>query len=142
MRPAAMTIGELARLTDTKVVTIRFYETNGLMPAPARSENGRRVYEAGAARRLSFIRHAREFGFSLESIKRLLAMHDNPQLPCGEADALAQAQLIEVEAKVMRLTALRDELRRMISECDSQHIGGCRVMEVLADHGQCQHEHR
>jgi DNA-binding transcriptional MerR regulator len=141
MPSAGMTIGALAKLTDTKIVTIRFYEANGLMAAPVRGENGRRIYEAGAVRRLSFIRHAREFGFALESIKRLLALHDNPRLPCGEADALAQAQLVEVEAKVARLTALRDELRCMIAQCDSRHIGGCRVMEVLADHRQCQHEH-
>ncbi|HJS85515.1 MAG TPA: helix-turn-helix domain-containing protein, partial [Acetobacteraceae bacterium] len=105
---ASLSIGELARRTVCKVQTIRWYEAIGLLPAPARTTGGHRVYGAEHLRRLDFVRHAREFGFPLEAIRALLALADHPDNPsCEVAHAIASARLAEVEAKLKRLEALR-----------------------------------
>ena len=138
---AALSIGKLARVADVKVPTIRFYEQIGLMPRAERTESDRRTYDDTAVRRLSFIKHARQLGFSVEAIRVLLALSDDPDRPCSEANALAAEQLAEVETKIARLEALRHELRRMaMADCQGR-AGDCRVIEALNDHGQCAHEH-
>ena len=141
MQTVLLTIGKLARLTDVKVPTIRFYEQIGLLPEPHRTESDRRLYGDDAVRRLSFIRHARQLGFSVEAIRSLLALTDNPDRPCEEANALAAEQLADVEAKISRLEALRDELRRMATADCHGRAGDCRVIEALSDHSLCEHEH-
>ena len=73
-----MGIGALARRTGTKVQTIRYYEEIGLMPRPERTAGGQRRYTKADLDRLAFIRHAREMGFSLEMIRELLALADEP----------------------------------------------------------------
>jgi len=137
----ALTIGKLAKATDVKVPTIRFYEQIGLLPEPDRTESERRVYGEAAVRRLSFVKHARQLGFSIEAIRSLLALSDQPDRSCEEANLLAAEQLADVESKISRLEALREELRRMVAAACHGRAGDCRVIEVLSDHGQCAHEH-
>jgi DNA-binding transcriptional MerR regulator len=138
---SAISIGRLAKATDVKVPTIRFYEQIGLLPEPDRTESERRVYGEAAVRRLSFIKHARQLGFSVDAIRSLLALTDDPERPCEQANALAAEQLAEVEGKIRRLEALRDELRRMVAETCHGRAGDCRVIEALSDHSLCEHEH-
>ncbi|MFX5510091.1 helix-turn-helix domain-containing protein, partial [Acinetobacter baumannii] len=111
------TIGNLARRAATKVPTIRYYETIGLMPAPFRSEGNQRLYDPGQANRLMFIRHARELGFSVDAIRSLLALSDQPGRSCEEADRLASEQLAGVRSRIDRLRALEAELARMVQSC-------------------------
>ncbi|TAJ71822.1 MAG: MerR family transcriptional regulator [Phenylobacterium sp.] len=139
MQSAPLSIGKLARLTDVKIPTIRFYEQIGLLPEPDRTESERRVYGDAAVRRLSFIKHARQLGFSVEAIRALLALTDDPDRPCEEANALAAEQLAEVEEKISRLTALRAELQRMVAAGCHGRAGDCRVIEALSDDSQCEH---
>ncbi len=134
-------IGEAARRSGVKVPTIRFYEQIGLLPAPPRSEGNRRQYGPGELRRLAFIRHARELGFETQAIRALLTLQDDPSQPCATADAIAKARLGEVEQRIRSLTALKAELETMIESCRQGRIDKCRVIEVLADHGQCRHPH-
>lgn len=131
------TIGHVARATGTKVQTIRYYEEIGLLPTPPRSEGNRRLYAEADIDRLSFIRHAREFGFPLDAIRDLLSLADNPHQPCDAADAIARRQLGEVARRIARLQALKAELERMVEQCRSGKISDCRVIEVLSDHGHC-----
>lgn len=141
MQNAALSIGKLARLTDVKAPTIRFYEQIGLLPEPERTNSDRRAYGEGAVRRLAFIKHARQLGFPVEAIRRLLDLADHPDQSCEQANALAQEQLQAVEAKIIQLEALRTELRRMISAGCRGPAGDCRVIESLADHGLCAQDH-
>jgi Cu(I)-responsive transcriptional regulator len=134
------TIGHLARATDCKVQTIRFYEQIGLLPPPARSAGNQRVYTESDAERLSFVRHCRELGFSLDAIRELLSLADHPDRPCATADRIAQIHLRDVEQRIARLRALQTELRRMIAECSGGRIADCRIMEVLTDHRHCLSE--
>ncbi len=126
-------IGELSRRTEVKVPTIRYYEQIGLLRPPSRTEGRQRRYGEDAPARLAFIRHSRELGFGVEAIRALLALQDNPDQPCAAADRIATARLAEVEDRIARLTALREELQRMIEECACGHVGECRVIETLAN---------
>lgn len=134
-------IGEAARQSGVKVPTIRYYEQIGLLPAPNRSEGNRRHYETSDLRRLAFIRHARELGFDIEAIRTLLTLQDNPSQPCATADSIAQARLADMVQRIRSLTALKAELELMIEGCRHGKVGECRVIEVLADHDQCEHPH-
>ena len=135
-----ISIGELSRRTGVKVPTIRYYESVALMPAPPRSEGKQRRYAEPEASRLIFIRHARELGFEIDAIRTLLALQDNPNQPCTTADRIARARLADVEQRIRSLTALKAELELMIKGCRHGYVATCRVIEVLADHGQCAHE--
>jgi DNA-binding transcriptional MerR regulator len=123
-----------------KVPTIRYYESVALMPVPPRSEGKQRRYGEAEASRLTFIRHARELGFDINAIRTLLALQDNPGQPCTTADRIARARLTDVEQRIRSLTALKAELEVMIKGCRHGYIATCRVIEVLADHGQCTHD--
>lgn len=137
-----LSIGALAERTDCKVQTIRYYEQIGLMPPPERNAGNQRRYTASAIQRLTFIRHARDFGFTVEAIRELLEMSDQPDMPCDHVDALAKRHLQEVETKLARLSTLRDELRRMIVQCQGDRVGECRIIEVLSDHQLCRYHRK
>lgn len=126
-------IGDLARLTKTKVVTIRYYETIGLMPKPLRSGSGNyRLYGPAQLDRLRFIRRCRDLGFSLDQIRGLAALASDEARPCAEVDALTRTHLAEIEARIADLTALSDELRRVSQRCDGGGmIAGCRILQAL-----------
>ena len=136
-----LAIGTLAKRTGTKVQTIRYYEQIGLMPEPDRTEGGQRRYENTQLDRLAFIRHSRQLGFSLEAIRELLGLSDSPDRSCAEVDAIARRQLREVEARLVRLEALRVELQRMIGACNADRVADCRILEVLRDHEECLADH-
>ena len=136
-----LTIGNLAKKTGAKVQTIRYYEQIGLMPEPGRTEGGQRRYTDTELDRLSFIRHSRQLGFSLDAIRELLDLGDHPDRPCQEADSIARRQLKQVERRMARLKALRTELQRMVDECSGGKTADCRVLEVLRDHSECLTDH-
>ena len=129
-----LTIGNLADRSATKVQTIRFYEQEGLMPPPPRSSGGQRRYDEHHAKRLAFIRHARELGFPLDAVRELLTLSDNPEQSCESVDRVTKDVLVDVEAKIIRLIALQSELKRMLRQGRHGKIGECKIIEVLADH--------
>jgi DNA-binding transcriptional MerR regulator len=135
----AVTIQEASRQSGVKVPTIPYYEDIGLLPAPARTEGNRRMFEARDLHRLTFIRHARELGFEVDAIRTLLALQDDPAQSCESADAIARARLADVNQRIRSLMALRTELETMIEGGHHGRVATCRVIEVLADHGQCLH---
>lgn len=130
-------IGELGRQTGTKVQTIRYYEQIGLLPTPARTAGNQRRYTRAHADRLAFIRHSRELGFSLDAIRTLLDLSDDPNRSCEQADRITRHHLQEVNARIESLAVLKAELERMIRQCQHGSIADCRVIEVLADHANC-----
>jgi len=129
-----MMIGDLARRTDTKVNTIRFYEDIGLMPKAVRTGSGRRTYAERDFERLSFIRQGRQLGFSVEEIRSLLTLTADPDQSCNEVADLARRHLASVEARIARLERLRGELKRATSTCNNGKVANCRVVEAIIDH--------
>jgi DNA-binding transcriptional MerR regulator len=132
------TIGELGNSTRTKVPTIRYYEQIGLLPEPARTPGNQRRYGENHLQRLAFIRHAREFGFSLEMIRELLSLSDDPDHSCDDVDRIARAHVESVKRRIETLSALQSELERVIRQCKGGTVSDCRIIEVLADHSLCQ----
>lgn len=134
-----MPIGRLAKATDVKVPTIRFYEQIGLLPAPQRTESDRRVYGEAAVKRLAFIKHARQLGFSVDAIRDLLDLSDHPHRPCEQANRLAAEQLQAVDEKIAQLSVLKSELERMVGAGCAGEVADCRVIEALGDPALCDH---
>ena len=132
MNDRILMIGQLARRTGTKVETIRFYEKNGLLPAPSRTDGNYRAYEPGHLSRLSFIRRARELGFSLDQIREFLKLADDRSQSCAAVDAIAREHRKEVERNIEDLTALKSELDRMIDQCGCGLVADCRIIESLS----------
>ncbi len=129
-----LTIGDLAGRTSTKVETIRYYERIGLLPAPVRTEGNYRSYDDGHLARLSFVRRARDLGFSLDQVRALLDLADQRDRSCEAVDRIARQHLAEVERKIVDLIALRDELADVIGRCQHGTVADCRIIEALAPH--------
>ena len=136
-----VTIGRLAKASDVKVTTIRYYESIGLIDAPDRSEGGQRIYDAKSVERMRFIRHARELGFPLEAIRELIALSRNEDRSCAEVDEIARRHVEDVKRRIKRLRSLERELGRMIKQCSVDRISDCRIMEVLSNHELCSTPH-
>lgn len=132
-----LSIGTAAERSGVKIPTIRYYEQIGLLPVPPRTAGNRRLYDQTDLRRLTFVRHARELGFEIESIRTLLKLQDDPNQSCRTADGIARARLTEVTQRITSLRALKRELDRMIETCRHGRVAECRVIEILADHGKC-----
>ena len=139
MSSQSLSIGKASDHSGVKVPTIRYYEQIGLLPAPSRTDGNRRFYDEADLRRLTFIRHARELGFEIEAIRTLLTLQDKPDQSCASADVVARARLADVNQRLASLSALKAELERMVLGCSHGKVAECRVIEVLADHGQCKH---
>lgn len=134
-------IGELAKATDTKVETVRYYERIGLLPQAERTSGNYRSYTPAHLDHLNFIRHARRLGFDIADIRSLLDLADQPERDCADADRIASGHLRAVEDKIARLVLLREELNRMIGQCRGGSVGNCRIIETLADHSLCRSDH-
>jgi Cu(I)-responsive transcriptional regulator len=129
---STLTIGALAKATGTKVETIRYYEQIGLLPSPPRTAGNYRSYTASHVQRLSFIRRSRDLGFTIEQVRDLLQLADRKDRPCDSVDRIAREHLAKVEGKIADLTALGQELRDLIEECQHGTIAECRIIEALA----------
>lgn len=125
-------IGDLARTTNTKVETIRYYEQIGLLPAPSRTTGNYRAYAFEHLGRLSFIRRARDLGFTLDQVRALLGLSDQKNRSCEAVDAIAREHLGEIDEKIRDLKALRAELNSIVNQCSCGNISDCRIIEALA----------
>jgi len=130
--PTPVTIGELSNLTGIKVETIRYYERIGLLSAPPRTAANYRTYDQFQVGRLGFIRRARELGFSIDEIRKLLALADQQGQSCESVDEVARQHLADVDRKIADLKGLRRELNAIIRQCDQGTIEKCRILEALA----------
>ncbi len=112
-----LTVGELAKLAEVNSQTIRYYERQGLLPKPPRSESGYRVFPAESIERIRFIKQAQELGFSLNEIKELLALRVNPFSTGADVRELAQAKIADIEAKIKTLSAMKKALTELTATC-------------------------
>ena len=117
-KPEYLRSGELARLAGVSTDTLRHYERKGLLVRPRRSVNGYREYPASALDRVRLVRGALAIGFTLDELGRILDVRDRGGTPCQQVRALAGTKLSEVEIQLGELSALRDELRRLLKDWD------------------------
>jgi Cu(I)-responsive transcriptional regulator len=128
-----LSIGDLAKATGIKVVTIRYYEQIGLFPAPPRTESNYRAFTDEHERRLRFIRRCRDLGFTLDQIRELLRLASQESKKCADVDRITAEHLVEIEKKVADLTRLAHELRRLSKCCRGDGlIADCRIIEALS----------
>ena len=130
----ALRSGELARLANVNVETLRFYERQGLLAEPPRRASGYREYPAEAVSLVRFFKRAQELGFSLREIKELLALREVPRATCGDVVVLAQRKIEEIDTKINDLRAVRAALSKLLKECTGiAPIAQCPIIEALAD---------
>lgn len=127
---ARSTIGGLSRETSVNVETIRYYERIGLLPEPARTEGGHRLYDAEQLRRLVFIRRGRELGFSLEDIKTLISLVDGGYT-CGEVRDITLPHLDDIRRKIADLRRLEKTLKTTAAQCSGGTVPECPVIDAL-----------
>lgn len=129
-----MRIGELGKKADCLVQTVRFCESEGLLPEPARSEGNFRLYDEVHLQRLLFIRRCRAKDMTLDEIRQLLNLRDRPELGCGEVNALVDAHIAQVRTKMKELRALERELMDLRRSCDSARTSReCGILNSLAE---------
>ncbi|KQS01812.1 MerR family transcriptional regulator [Sphingomonas sp. Leaf357] len=131
-------IGDLAKLTGTKVNTVRFYEAGGLLPLAERTASGRRIYGQADVQRLRFIRRTRHLGFSLDEVRTLLDLAGQHDRDCGTVDEIANLHLEEIDRKIADLTALRRELSGVIASCTGGKMAECRILEAFSPTANCE----
>lgn len=124
-------IGALSKRTGCKVETIRYYEHVGLLPAPARSAGGYRLYGTDHLKRLTFIRRARALGFSIDEVRTLLRLADERERSCARARAVAAGHLEDVRAKIADLKTMERVLKETVARCASGKGSDCPLIEAL-----------
>ena len=127
-----MKIGELAKLTDCPVETIRYYEKENLLPPPARTDGNYRVYTQAHTERLTFIRNCRSLDMTLEEIRSLLNLRDSPQDQCESVNALIDEHIQHVKARIDGLLALQTQLLDLRQRCGAGPEGEhCAILQRL-----------
>lgn len=126
------TRGQVAKAAKVGSETVRFYEQQGLLPRPVRSSSGYRQYTDVSLKRLLFIQHAKELGFSLREIKELLSLRVNPNCSCKEIKALAEEKVRDVRSKIRGLKKMQGVLERLVRACRGKGpTGECPILEAL-----------
>jgi MerR family transcriptional regulator, mercuric resistance operon regulatory protein len=124
-------IGDLARRAECRVETVRYYERKGLMPNPQRSEGGHRLYLTEQLKRLMFIRHARELGFTLDQICGLLDLADSGNFTCAEVKEMTLNHREDVKRKIANLKRLDCALSALADSCDGDSSQDCAIFDAL-----------
>ncbi len=128
-----MKIGELATATGTPVETIRYYEREGLLPAPVRTDANYRVYEAIHAQRLQFVRYCRSLDMTLQEIRALLAFQDAPEDNCADVNALLDEHIGHVAERIRELRQLEKQLKLLRAQCQGvQDAAHCGILQGLS----------
>lgn len=127
-----MRIGEVADRLAVNPKTIRYYESMGVIPEPARTASGYRDYAEEDVRRIQFVKAARRLDLSLDEIREILAVADRRQKPCGHVQAVARRKVRELDERIAEMIRLRDELReieRTAPAASREEYAVCPVIE-------------
>jgi len=131
--PDVFPIGVLSRRSKVSIETIRYYERASLLRKPARSAGGYRLYQSSDANRLCFIRRARDLGFSLDEVRRLLDLADQRSRSCRRVHDIAAEHLSEVQAKIVDLKRMERVLGVMMKTCAQGTMPTCPLLEALGE---------
>lgn len=126
-----LSIGELARRTGVHIETIRYFEKVGMLGAPNRTEGGHRVYAAHQVRALSFIKRARDLGFTPAEVRTMLELGGPGRACCDEVQEIAVLHLEQVRRKMADLARLERLLASTVDRCSGGHVPDCPVIDML-----------
>jgi MerR family mercuric resistance operon transcriptional regulator len=124
-------IGTASQRTGCHIETIRYYERIGMLPPPTRRASGYRQYGLEHLKRLMFVRRARDLGFTLDEVRRLLRLADRRERSCAQARDLATAHLRDIQVKLKDLRAMERVLKRVIVQCADGTLPDCPLIEKL-----------
>lgn len=129
-----LTVGRLAALVDVSANAVRFYEREGLMHVPAKTESGYRLYDTVAVQRLRFIKQAQHCGFTLSEIQALLQLRDETSSCCNDVRNKVIEKKLELEARIKAMKAMSTALDQLIADCsnDARPAGGCSILASLS----------
>jgi MerR family transcriptional regulator, copper efflux regulator len=129
-----MRIGQVATAAGLGVETVRYYERRGLIPEPARSDAGYRLYPADTVRRLRFIVRAKTLGFTLQEVGELLSLRARPGAGCADVQSQAEAKIEDIDARLVQLEAMKRTLSELVKRCDGQgSTSECPILDALSD---------
>jgi len=129
-----MKIGELAKRADCQIQTIRYYEAEGLLSAPARSEGNFRIFHESDLERLLFIRQCRSLDMTLLEVRTLLTARDRPEVDCGEVNHVVDEHISKVRARIRELRVLERDLIELRSSCGTiRSARECGILNGLAE---------
>jgi len=132
-----MKIGELSTAASTPIETIRYYEREGLLPAPARTQGNFRLYEGSHLERLQFIRYCRSLDMSLEEVRVLLKVKDAPGDDCGDVNTLLDEHIGHVSQRIKELRALEKQLKELRQRCGATRgVEQCGILAGLSEAAQ------
>ena len=126
-------IGELSKRTSVNIETIRFYEKKNILPEPARSDAGRRIYDEEDVKRLNFIHKCRRLGFSLKEVVSLLSLVDNGDYTCKQVHESTCRHANEVKEKIEDLNRMERVLTEMADQCGKGNVPDCPIIDRLFD---------
>jgi Cd(II)/Pb(II)-responsive transcriptional regulator len=126
-------IGELAKRTNCQIETIRYYEREGLLHAPGRTDGNYRLYQDAHVERLRFIRQCRSLDMALDEIRTLLRFRDAPEKNCGEVNELLDEHIGHVARRIAELKAMEKQLKELRRQCiKAQAAKDCGILNELA----------
>lgn len=132
MKSGVFRIGELARATASQCETIRYYEREKLLPAPARTGGNYRLYNQTHVERLTFIRHCRALDMSLQDIRALLRLYDSPAENCAGANSVIDTHIEDVARRIRELNGLKRQLQHLRGLCKQGRAArNCRILNEL-----------
>lgn len=131
-----MLIKDASLASGLPAKTIRYYESLGLIES-RRADNGYRQYGNRDIERMQFLARSRTLGFSLEECRSLLDLYDDPTRASASVNALARQHLDELDDKIRELTAMKQTLIDLVSQCPGDQSSDCAILESLA-HGQTE----
>lgn len=129
-----MRIGELAKRTGISVETLRYYEKEGVITSPPRTESGYREYPREAIDFLNFVQSAKAVGFSLKECRNLLEIfHHRDDHTCAEVKHLSETKLQELEQQMKNLRAMHKTLKAISDACcgSSESAASCVILKQL-----------
>ena len=128
-----MKIGELATRSGCSITTIRYYEKEGLISAPERTEGNFRVYKSVVLEKLAFIKKCRALDLTLSEIKHLISLQHSPSTPCEEVNEMIDKHLLVVESRIADLQKLHGDLSRLRLQCDNTRlVDQCGILGELS----------
>jgi len=132
----SMTIGDAAMQSGLPVKTVRYYDEINLVSPSSRTTAGYRQYSANELHKLSFVKRARSFGFSVADCRQLLNLFEDQSRSSREVKAFANRRLEEIEEKMRDMQALHTELKALAQRCPGNDEAECPILSSLADENE------
>jgi len=128
-----LTIGKVATLAETSTDSLRFYEREGLLSPDSKGKNGYRLYGNDVLRRIRFIKHAQQCGFSLSEIRELLNLQARESACCKDVRELAIEKKLQLEGKARPLRTMSQALDELIAmgSLEERPLDDCPILSAL-----------